>query len=242
MLCKYKIDNRVYSLYSLQSLKGRFSKTDLVVIDLDECLFPGFSQTILGVLIFVNICFFPYKINDWKYIPQLVKGGFFITFTKIKSWFNYNTGNRDLLDKYEMVMKGIPRVYFDSMVKYIPRLSYPFSAGAIRELAKKAPVGLVSFGLNIILEEYVKEFKKGGTPLISFYDSNIIYFKDSGFAGYQRSQLKTNKFDKKAVLERILSEFNARHPMVIGHNEDDLEMVKYAQENGGIGIGYNPKK
>ena len=239
---KYEIVHGVYSVYSLQDLKSRFSNIDLIAIDLDECVFPGYSQTILGAFIFFNIFFMPYKLKDWKYIYQLINGGLFITFTKIKTLFNINAGNIDLIDKYEKTMKGIPQIYFDKMARFIPRLSYIFSYSAVRDLSKKAPVGIVSFGLNVILDEYVRQFGKEDKSYISFYDSNTICFQGGKFAGYLRSQLKTDKFDKKATLESKFSEYKARCPLVIGHNEDDLEMVKYAQENGGIGIGFNPKK
>jgi hypothetical protein len=98
--------------------------------------------------------------------------------------------------------------------------------------------------VDIILEEYMRQLNDGGKCCITFYDCNTLQFERKGarevFVGYRRDELKTSKIHKSELLEKRIKQFNAKTPLVIGHNEDDTEMVKIAQKMNGIGIGFNP--
>ena len=234
----YKILAGVYSRYPIKELKDRFDCIDLAVIDLDGCLFPGYSQAVLGKFIFLKILLSLLSFRDLKFIPQLLSGGLFITLNDLKKIIGITTPNLEMIDKYEKVMKGISFEYFTKMARHIPPMSYDGAIEAIEQLSKKCKVGIISLGIDIILKEYLRQFKS-----INFFDSNILRFRKAGnkdvFEGYERTNLKTDKFYKREMLEARLNEFEAKCLLVIGHNDDDIEMAKVAQGTKGLSIGFN---
>ena len=243
MQCKETEFNKflegVYSRYPIEELKARFERIDLIAIDLDECLFPGYSQTVLGKFIFLEILLKPFNFRELKFIPQLLSGGLFITLSDFKKIIGITTPNLEMIDKYEQIMKGIFSEYFMKMASHIPPMSYDGAIEAIEKLSQKAKVGIISLGIDIITKEYLRQFK-----CISFADSNILRFQKLNnkkvFSGYERINLKTNKFHKREMLESRLREFDAKRPLIIGHNDDDVEMAKIARRMDGLTIGFNP--
>ena len=235
----HRLSEGVYSNYTIQELQSRFKRIDLIVIDLDECLFPGFSQTTLGKLIFLDILLRISNLGDWKFLPQLLSGGIFILTAKMKKAFGINTSNLKMINKYERTMRKIPKKYFCNLAKHLPAMSYNRAVDTIKQLSKKARVGINSLGIDVILKEFLSQLR----PYLSFFDSNVLLFEKTKdreiFKGYETGNLKTNNLHKRQILEKRMVEFGAMHPLVIGHNEDDAEMARVARERKGIGIGFN---
>ena len=235
----YRLSEGVYSKYTIEELRSRFKRVDLIIIDLDECLFPGYSQTILGKLMFLDILLRVSNLRDWKFLPQLLSGGIFILTAKVKRAFGINTSNLKMINRYEHTVRKMPKQYFYNLAKLLPAMSYYRALDTIRELSNKAPVGIISLGIDVILKEYLSQSR----PYLSFFDSNVLLFekvKDREiFKSYHTGSLKTNNFHKRQIMEERLGEFRARCPLVIGHNEDDAEMAGVARERKGIGIGFN---
>jgi hypothetical protein len=228
----------VYCRYPYSELLRRFRDTDLVVIDLDGCIFPGFSQTFLGRLIFFHIVFSPFNWRDIRFFPQLLLGSLFILRTQIKRGLGRKTSNLVMMQRYEDTMRGIPYKYFETLTGRIPYKSYYRSLDTINMLSNKAPVGIISFSLDIILRAYQSQAN------IAFFSANTTRFAaldgNYGFLGYETDSLKTNSLDKAQVMERYLKTYRAQCPMVIGHDEDDTQMVRIVQNMQGVSMGYNP--
>jgi hypothetical protein len=240
----YRLSRSIYGRYSFEELQRRFSQVDLIVIDFDECLFPGFSQTTLGKLIFWKILLSPLKFSDRRFLPSLLSGGIFICLARIRQSIGNNYDNRAMMEKYEDTMRGIPLHYFREAVVKIPVQEYLYSSKTIKELSRQARVGIISFGVDVVMQEYTRQLNKGRGECVSFYECNILRFEKEGdrevFMGYQRDEVKTDKAHKGDLLKKWIQQCDARTPMVIGHNEDDTEMVAIAQGMNGIGIGFNP--
>ena len=240
----FKLSKRIYARYPFEELQRRFNRVDLIVIDFDECLFPGFSQTTLGKLVFREILFNFLKIDDLRFLPSLLSGGLFICLAKLRHLFNGETDNLEMMIGYEKSMMGIPLQYFKKTAVRIPSRTYFHSRRTVEELSRQAKVGIISFGIDLIMEEYVRQLNGGDKGCMSFYDCNVLLFERKNdrevFVGYQKEELKTNKLYKGDLLKNRIKQFSAKTPLVIGHNEDDTEMVKIAQKMDGIGIGFNP--
>jgi len=239
----FKLSKMIYAKYPFEELQRRFNKIDLVIIDFDECVFPGFSQTALGKLIFWEILLNPQKLADLRFLPSLLSGGLFIFLAKLRHHLNGRTDNLEMMMRYEKTKKGIPLHYFRKKAVRIPPKSYFHSKRTMEELSKHAKTGIISFGVDIVMKEYMRQLN-GGKCCISFYDCNTLRFEKKGarevFVGYQRDELKSDKIHKGVLLQKRVEQYNAKTPLVIGHDEDDTEMVRIAQEMGGIGIGFNP--
>ena len=240
----YRISKMIHSKHPFEEVQKRFHQIDLIVIDFDECIFPHFSQTTLGKLIFREILFNPLDRSDLQFLPSLLSGGLFICLAKIKHRLSGIADNLEMMKGYEKTMMGIPLHYFKKTAERIPPRSYFHSKGTIKELSQQAKVGIISFGVDIIMEEYMRQLNDGGKSCIHFYDCNTLRFERKCtrevFMGYRRDELKTNKIHKAELLGKRIKQFSAKTPLVIGHNEDDTEMVKTAQKMNGVGIGFNP--
>jgi len=240
----FRFSKMIYARYPFEELQRRFNNIDLIVIDFDECVFPSFSQTTLGKLIFWEILLNPLELSDFQFLPSLLSGGLFISLARLRCRLNGRTNNLKMMIRYEETKMGIPLHYFKRAAVHIPSRSYFHSKRTIEELSKQAKVGIISFGVDIIMEEYMRQLNSGGECCISFYDCNTLRFERKGarevFVGYRRDGLKISKVHKGELLERRIKQFNAKTPLVIGHNEDDTEMVRIAQKKNGVGIGFNP--
>jgi len=239
----YELYPGLCSRYDLRELKDRFRLIDFIVVDLDECVFPGFSQTYLGILVALRLLTNPERFFDIKFLLSLFKGGIFITLIKIKSVFNIKTSNLELLNKYEQIMKGIPLSYFEWAAQKIPALSFPYCFDTLKVLAKKAPLGIISLGTDIVLAQYEKTLNKE-SKIISFFSSNHLVFEDYNtrkvFVGYDRSRFYWSGIQKEEILRYKMKEFKKNFPLIIGHNIDDIPMVQLAKQKNGLGIGFNP--
>jgi len=240
----FKFSKMLYARYPFEELQRRFNHVDLIVIDFDECVFPSFSQTTLGKFIFWEILLNPLERSDLWFLPSLLSDGLYISLAKVRHSLNGRTDSLEMMIRYEETMMGIPLHYFKRAAVRIPPRSYFHSKRTIEELSRQAEVGIISFGVDIIMEEYMRQLNGGGKCCLSFYDCNTLRFERKGslevFVGYQRDGLKTNKIHKGELLEKRIKQFNAKTPLVIGHNEDDTAMVKIAQKMNGVGIGFNP--
>jgi phosphoserine phosphatase len=234
----------VRSRHSWDEISLRFHQTDIVVIDLDQCLFPGFSQTALARRVLRKILLSPFKASDHRFLPQLLRGGLFIVHALLRESFGYTTSTLEMMSRFEAAMKRIPLEYFLLFAKTLPSRSYPGSLETIRELSHAAPVGIISLSIDLILREFQESLNEKGGVCLAFFDSNELYFeKVNGrtvFLGYKRSALRTDKNHKGECLIQRMAQYGATRPFVIGHNCDDLEMVRIAKESGGLSMGFNP--
>ncbi len=234
----------IRSSHSWDEISRRFHQTDIVVVDLDQCLFPGFSQTVLARRVLRKIFLSPLEASDHRFLPQLLRGGLFIVHALLRESFGYTTSNLEMISRFESAMKRIPLEYFLFFAKTLPSLSYRGSLETIRELSRAAPVGIISLSIDLILREFQENLNEKGDVCLAFFDSNELYFeKVNGrtiFLGYKRSALRTDKNHKGECLIQRMAQYGAKRPFVIGHNCDDLEMVRIARESGGLSMGFNP--
>jgi hypothetical protein len=234
----------ITSRYSRTDLQQRLEAVDLVAVDIDECMFPGFSQNVLGHLIFNQIVTRPLSGADLRYVPQLVRGWAYVRKALLLRRLGRSPSNVELMRRYEKSMMGIPEEYFRRGARLIPDRSYPGVLQTLCLLGQRAPVGLISFGIHLIAEEYLAQLTTTGDPCVSFVDANRVRFagRDGarpGFAGYDEP-LMTRPADKLRVLEQRLSQYGAAVPLIIGNGKDEVQMASLAKERGGLSIGFRP--
>jgi phosphoserine phosphatase len=210
-------------------------RTDLVVVDLDKCLFPGYSQTALGTTILWRILVRPLCAGDRKYLVRLLSGALYVAGTKLR-----RPSNRELIDAYERAMKGIPEQYFLDGASLLPRFSRRGAREVVRALSRRAAVGLVSLGIDVVAREFMKQL-----PGLSFYRCNRLRFHVSHprrpLVGYDEERMWDGAA-KMRVLRALCAESRVRCPLVIGHDVDDIAMAASARELGGWCLGIRPPR
>jgi phosphoserine phosphatase len=210
-------------------------RTDLVVVDLDKCLFPGYSQTALGTTILWRVLVSPLSAGDRKYLVRLLSGALYVAASKVR-----RPPNRQLIDAYERAMRGIPEQYFLDGASLLPRFSRRGAREVVRFLSRHAPVGLVSLGIDVVAREFMKQ-----VPGLSFYRCNRLRFRQDQphrpFVGYEGERM-CDGVAKMRVLRALCVMSRARCPLVIGHDVDDVAMAASARELGGWSIGIRPPR
>lgn len=228
----------VYSRYSKEELKNIFKGLDLVIADLDECIFPGITE----VAVYRNICLNLIrrrKIKNCLLLGRLLAHAAAMYLMKFGQMLYLGISNKRLILYFTKSVKSVPQAYLEKATVPIPGRSYAGARETLEILSEKAKVGIISQGLDIVLNEYVKQFKDTSGSIIDFWDGNIL----AELVDYQnkaRSNFIFDRHDKETHTRRRIGQFGAQKTMVIGHNRDDLGMIKVVKEHGGIVIGFNP--
>jgi hypothetical protein len=236
----------VYSRFNPHEFRERLRRSDIIAVDLDECVYPGFAQSDLGYLMFFAIATKPIVTSDRRYLPQMISGGAYIRKVAMLRQLGRGPSNQELMQRYEQSMRAIPEAYFLSEARNIPARSYPDALETLALLGQRAPLGLISLGIDVIAAQYARQLNGDGDPRVRFTDSNRIVFGAGrdGRAAFERYQppLLVGPEDKLRILTKRMDELHASYPLVIGNGKDEAAMAALAHERGGISIGINPSK
>jgi len=214
-------------------LRAAFARSEAIALDLDECLFPGYTQVALGRRVAWRILRRPVR----RLLARLALGGVYFGIKETKRLVGVGTPMRRLVRRYERVLRLL------EAAAEIPAASYPYAAETVAELATQAPTGLVSLGLDIVARAYIQAFRRAAGPSLSFIESNVVRLRPGCcgrvFDGYGREAFLENGADKRRVLEHRMAGLGAAVVTVVGHNEDDIAMAALARETGGLAVGFN---
>lgn len=220
----------IYSEMEDKELNERLGKMDLVLIDLDDCIYPGTTNVVL----FRNLCLLlicSRRTKDLFYLFRFLRFLPILLSMKCLQLLGLGVGNTELTLFFSQMIEEVPFSYLQTVAMPIPSNSFPGVGETLNVLSRKAKVGIVSLGLDIVLEEYKIQFKDGERPLIDFYDGNPVIQK-----------ISKETIDKSKKVRERIEEFKAEMPLVIGHNLDDLGMMKVSKEYGGLVLGFNPSQ
>lgn len=214
----------------------RMKKVDILCTDLDECLFPFFTQVLVAGEILVEALF---KKNKWKYIPQLIGGASVILFLIVVTFGNIRfLKNEFLMNLFARTMKRIPLDLIRKHSRYIHTFFYTESLLFLQKMSqRKVPIVILSLSIQPILDEL-----KNNIGFIDECIGNKIIFskKNNTFIDYASPKM-TNADDKLSALMELKERHPFKTPLIIGHSDDELRMVEYARSVGGVSIGINPK-
>jgi hypothetical protein len=236
----------ISSRYPGEELRARLLEIDLVASDIDECLFPGFSQSYLGHQIFYDIMTRPETITDLRFVPQLVHGGAFIRKVKLLRRVGRPPENAVLMRRYEHSMWLVPQAYFLKGAQRIPGRSFRGVAETLALLGRRAPVGLISFGIQLIADEYMRQLNDAAArPFVVFAEANPVVFEPGSdgrpaFKGYDPAP-RTEPRHKREILEQRLQLHQASRPLILGNGRDECEMAVLAAERAGLSVGFQPE-
>jgi hypothetical protein len=231
-----EIAPHVYSTYSKEEIDKRLKEVDLVLIDMDSCIYPGTT----GLSLFKNYCLLYLRGGNIKIIFYII----FLIACQPTMILLRLIDNRKLMRFVSGIVRGAPLSYLQAAARLIPSKSFSGAKETLSILSKHAKAGFISFGLDIVLDEYKVQFKDEGRQLISFYDSNHFIWQKAGETmisnGIAIEHLMIKASDKADRTIKRIKEFRAKVPLVIGHSQGDLEMMKIAKEYGGLALGFNP--
>ena len=214
----------IYSNWQREALKEKLKKVDLVLVDMDDCIYPGTTNLALLRNLFLILLHrgeYNALFKIMSYLPILLG-------MKCLQLLDWGIDNRRLTLFFSRMNGNVPLFYLQTAVQPIPSHSFPGTKETLTILSGKSKIGLISLSLEIILEEYKRQFRAGGISLIDFYD------------GMQANG--SELIDKGEKARERIQEFRAEMPLVIGHNRDDLGMISMVKEKSGIVLGFNPSR
>ncbi len=221
---------------SREDAEKRIKQADFLCTDLDECLFPFFTQVlVVGEIIFESL----FKKNRLKYVPRLFCGASFVaflvavTFGKVKFF-----GNEFLMNCFSWTMKGIPISLIRKHSVYLHNFFYSDSLNFLEKLNDNGvKILLLSLSIQPILDEL-----KSHIGFLSYAVGNPVVCDENGlFAGYGKG-VRTSSQGKLSLFKSMIDKSRFELPIVIGHSDDEFGMVEVARAMGGLSIGINPKK
>ena len=240
----HRLARTVEAQLPLDALRSAFGRTDIFALDLDQCIFPGYTQTELGARLAWRLLRRPDRSADRRFLPQLGLGGVLFGVKEGRLLFGIDTPMRRLVAWYERVMRGVPEPYVLAAAQAVPPASFAYAADTVALLATHAPTGIVSLGLDVVLRAYLDQFRTADGPSLSYFDSNVVVFHGAApqrtFHGYDADVFLEHGGDKRRALECRMERCGAHTPTTIGHSDDDLPLAALARERGGLAIGFNP--
>lgn len=215
-----EIAPNIYSEREGGELSKHLERVDLVLIDLDDCLYSGTTN----ITLFKNLCLLLARKRMVKDLARLLRSLPVLFLMKDRQLLKAGVTNPELTLYFSRMVSRVPFSCLQTAAKPIPSGSFPGVEETLKALSKKARIGLISLGLDVVLEEYMVQF-----PLIDFFDCVPVA------QGFPKKTI-----DKAEKARERIEEFKAEMPLVIGHNSDDLGMIKMAREYGGLALGFNP--
>jgi len=218
----------------------RLAAVDIAVLDVDGCMYPGYTQITLGHRLLNG-----FIRRELRHPPSslfllrlVARGG-------VLYWIKFLVRDPEkrnfLLQKhYAAAFRGISRTDIRAI---LPRVWKKLDANVppcLAYLARRVPLGIISLGLDVILDglpAYLDR-RQPAVPFL-FCCSNRIIWNDGHFEGLV-DPVRVGAADK-ARLFRAAGERHGVHvPLVIGHNAEERELCRVAEQRGGLSIGMRP--
>ena len=109
----------VFANRKLEDIAKKIATLDIAVCDLDQCLFPGFSQIALTKFMFRSLLKNPHLSKNLKVKFKIFTAVLFMLKVKAKGFIGRHTEHMDLIRKYERIVEEIPQEYFTEAAKKI---------------------------------------------------------------------------------------------------------------------------
>ncbi len=216
------------------ALREAIERCDICVVDLDQCIYPRFTQTTLGAFLLAR-ALLP---SRWRFLPRLLRAAAYIVNTRARGLlFGEKPSNRDLMTAFLEAIRGWPRELLERYSLRIPRTGPQRWREALCLLAARMPVYLFTFAIEPIAVAFGRSFDLRGNRIFRGWRSTplprapgrgelISYPRDS-FSG--RTKLRW--------LEELTASGGYQRPLIIGHGPDEALMARRARERGGTSIG-----
>ncbi len=225
----------------LKEARRRFAACDICCVDLDQCVFPTFTQVALGSLIVGKTLITP---RLWPRLGPLMAGGLYIIGARVRAMRGRRPSNEELMRNFSTVMSGVPLDVIESLARLLPSLSYPGWRDAMAIVSARMPTGLLSFSIQPIIDAYRETHGWRGRPIFDLASGTPIEIEGTPdgpvLIGCAKEQSELSAEAKLATLRSWMDACRATVPLVIGHGPDEATMADFARKCGGLSIGFRP--
>lgn len=226
--------------------EGKFRSTlqhvDLVASDLDECMTPLITQAIVAGYVVRRAMTKPKVERRLKLLFQMQRHGSRFVGFKALHLVTKRPDNALLIREFEKFSSGVPVQWFREEAE---RMAGTIKPGVVEALGffqeRGVPVGVISLGFEPVLEAIRDGLAERHGFTLDFIGCSPIEVDSEGrFVRFAPGAIRLEPKDKTVMLEERLRKHGASAPLAIGHDQDDIEMLRAAGARGGLRVGIGP--
>lgn len=218
-------------------IRRRLAAADVVVLDADECMMPGFAQIELGHRLARDACrpAGGAPRRPGRMLRLAARGAYLYGVKLLPD--DPARKNRRLQVHYGRALLGIDRAAFDRVLPGVWKSLYPGVAPCLRRLARSRPLGVITLGLDCLIDGLPAALADGGTTVpFLFLVGNRTVWRDGRFAGLAEP-IRHGPQDKENAFKEQAARHHVGVPLVVGHNNDETRLCALADAAGGLSIG-----
>ena len=238
----------IFSGLSAGEVRSRLDAASVAFVDLDGCLFPGISYAALAAFVWAELLLGRCGRRSLHRLPGLTAtlGPLYL-----KRWlwrFDRTVSSRRLLDHFATLFRGLEMDVIERAAGRLPRVPRRTVRETLSRLSRRMPVGILSMCLDAVGRAFQSQWTDAGRAVISFLLTNRLRPVPTSrdgltvFSGRYAAPFYSTAADKADAAGRWLSENGETVPLIIGHDEDDLDLARLADERDGLSVGIRPKR
>jgi hypothetical protein len=243
---RVEIATGVLSKLPADDVRSRLEACQVAFVDLDGCLFPGISYAALAAFAWVELLLGRRGRASRYRLPGLTAT---LPHLYLKRWlwrFDRTVSSRRLLHHFATLFRGLEMDVIERAADRLPAVPRRSVREALSRLARRMPVGILSMCLDSVGRAFQSRWTDDGPAVFSFHLTNRLRpVRRDGitvFSGRYLPPFHSTAADKAAAARQWLAAHGRTVPLVIGHDEDDVELAKLAEERGGLSIGIRPRR
>lgn len=214
-------------------------RCDLAVIDLDQCIYPRFTETRLGAGILARGLTGKLGLRRGEEereisarLGALLAGAAYLAFRRAGRMLGRRPGNEELLRAFGRVFSGFPVAVLESAARRLPGKGPDTWKEALGRLSRLMPLHLCTFSVEPIARAY-GEVMVSERPVFSGWQGTPFLVADDRIVGVDVHSGDLGPKAKLRCLDALMEKGGFRRPLVIGHGRDEALMAERARELGG---------
>jgi len=215
-------------------IRDMVRRCDLCVVDLDQCIYPRFTQTTLGrYLLWKSL-----KPRYWKFLPRLLSGAGYISRTRAVGLLGGRAANHELMAAFSRVIRGIPLKLVEDCAGRLPEKGPQVWREALGMISVRMKAYLLTFSIDPVARAYGMARDGFGRQIFAGWRGTGLNTAGGLITGVDFSRYALSAPAKLEALEDIMRDGGFEHPLIIGHGPDEALLAVRSRELGGGSIGF----
>lgn len=214
-------------------------RCDVAVIDLDQCIYPRFTEARLGAGILGRGLAGKLGLRKGEEereisvrLGALLAGAAYLSFHRAGRLLGRRPRNEELLRAFGRVFSGFPVALLQEEARALPGKGPDTWKEALARLSRLMPLYLCTFSVEPIARAY-GEVTVSGRPIFSGWRGTSFLIREGRVAGVEFQPGDLGPESKRRRLDALLRKGGFCRPLIIGHGRDEALMAKRARELGG---------
>ncbi len=218
-----------------EKIRRLVSRCDVCIVDLDQCVYPRFTQTALGRLLLIRSL----SPKNRVFFPRLVADAFFISLTRTRQLFGRKPTNFMLMSAFSRVIRGMPLKLIEECASRLPGKGPRDWREALGRISSAMDTYLLTFSIDPVAAAYGRTRDSAGRPIFRGWRGTPLAVSGETIDKVIFSPRSLSPEAKLKAMEEIMASGGGERPLIIGHGEDESAMAIRARREGGGSIGFS---